>query len=115
MISVRIAELRVGFDLDEVLVADQRRGDERVGGQDRAETRAVGPGHGLPVGDVLHEHARAHDVRERRAERLQRAFDLVDREVRLRGGDRARRSARSPSVAVVPDTLMRRPCRTARA
>ncbi len=49
------------------------------------------------------------------AERLQRAFDLVDDEVRLGSGVAARRSARSPSVAVVPDTLMRWPWRTARA
>src|SRR5690242_14264623 len=82
----RARHLRLRLDLDEVLVAHQLGGDQRVGGLDAAEALAVRAGHGLPVIEASDEDPRADDVVEPGAERLQRALDLVDREVSLRGG-----------------------------
>ena len=40
----------------------------------------------FPVGDAVHKDARADDVRQLCAERVERRLDLVDRKVRLCGG-----------------------------
>src|SRR5581483_1798976 len=78
---------RVGLDLDEHVVVDQAADlDHRRGGPDLAEDLAVRRAVFLPQRDVGDEHARAHDVFQRRAERLQRLLDVADRLQRLRLG-----------------------------
>jgi hypothetical protein len=82
---VLLLDLGVRLDLDQIFVAHERRGNQRVGRFDHSETRAVRTRDGLPVGNVPDIYTGSNDVNQARTQRLQSAFDLVDDEMRLGG------------------------------
>src|SRR5215216_3832528 len=47
-------DLRLGLDLDQILLADQLRLHQCVGRADRAEALAMYARHRLPIGDIAH-------------------------------------------------------------
>ena len=81
-----------------------------------AEALAVRPRHGLPVvGGRATIDARADHVAQRRAERLQRALDLVDRRSASARRDPCRRSRDRRASPSCPRRACAGPWRTARA